>query len=75
MRHIGAYEAKTRLPELVREVEKGQSFLITNRGRAVALLGPVPEDQSSDLAQAISAMQAFSHSRTLSTAQSAEAQT
>jgi len=38
---IGAYEAKTKLPELLRQVAAGQRFTITHRGRAVAELGPV----------------------------------
>lgn len=37
---IGAYEAKTRLPELLREVQAGRSYVITVRGRAVAELVP-----------------------------------
>jgi prevent-host-death family protein len=65
MTQIGAYDAKTRLPELLREVEKGQSFVITNRGRAVAVLGPVPADASNDLTLAIAAMQAFALARPL----------
>lgn len=63
MVQIGSYDAKTRLPELLREVEKGQSFVITNRGRAVAVLGPIPADEGADLAQAIFAMQAFVDAR------------
>ncbi|NMM28825.1 MAG: type II toxin-antitoxin system prevent-host-death family antitoxin [Glaciimonas sp.] len=59
MLEIGSYDAKTRLPELLREVENGQSFVITNRGRAVAMLCPIPKDESNDLAQAIAAMQVF----------------
>lgn len=40
---IGAFEAKTRLSELLRKVEKGERFTITHRGRAVAnLVPPVP---------------------------------
>ena len=38
---IGAYEAKTRLPELLRQVQSGKRFTITNRGKAVAELIPV----------------------------------
>ncbi|MBM4210734.1 MAG: hypothetical protein FJ187_09325, partial [Gammaproteobacteria bacterium] len=30
---IGAYDAKTRLPELLRQVEAGARFRITHRGR------------------------------------------
>lgn len=32
---IGAYEAKTKLPEIMRKAEQGQRFTITNRGKAV----------------------------------------
>ena len=36
MQVIGSYEAKTRLPELLRDVERGESFTITRRGIPVA---------------------------------------
>lgn len=38
---IGSFEAKTRLAELLRATERGDSFLILNRGRPVARLVPV----------------------------------
>jgi prevent-host-death family protein len=37
---VGSYEAKTKLPELLRQVKSGKSFTITNRGEAVADLVP-----------------------------------
>lgn len=37
---IGSYEAKTKLPEILRRVESGETFTITNRGKAVADLVP-----------------------------------
>ncbi len=37
---IGAYEAKTKLPEILRNVKAGQSYTITNRGEDVAELIP-----------------------------------
>lgn len=37
---IGAFEAKTRLSELLERVRHGQCFLITKRGRPVAELRP-----------------------------------
>lgn len=37
---IGAFEAKTRLSELLRETEQGASFVIRRRGRVVARLDP-----------------------------------
>lgn len=39
---IGAYEAKTRLPELLRQVRKGKSFTITHRWGPIAATGPGP---------------------------------
>jgi prevent-host-death family protein len=40
MRSIGAYEAKTHLPRLLDEVEKGERITITKHGRPVAVLVP-----------------------------------
>lgn len=41
---IGAFEAKTHLAELLRQVENGQSFDIHRRGKRVArLVPPIPE--------------------------------
>lgn len=37
---IGAFEAKTRLSELLRKVDQGERFTITVRGRAVADIVP-----------------------------------
>lgn len=41
MFEIGAYEAKVHLARLLDRVEKGERFVITRNGRAVAELGPV----------------------------------
>ena len=38
---IGAFEAKTRLSELLDRVQRGQVYRITKRGRPVAELRPV----------------------------------
>lgn len=40
MKIIGAYEAKTHLPRLLDEVEKGEHITITKHGRPVAVLVP-----------------------------------
>ncbi len=40
MSTIGAYDAKTRLPELLRQVKRGKRFTITHRGRPIADLVP-----------------------------------
>jgi prevent-host-death family protein len=55
---IGAYEAKTHLPQFLRQVQAGQSFDISVRGVTVARLTPVeaPDKQRSE---AVSKMRAF----------------
>ena len=40
METIGAYDAKTKLAEILRRVEAGESFTITNRGKPVADVVP-----------------------------------
>ena len=41
-KEIGAFEAKTKLSELLEKVDRGEVFVITKRGRPVAELRPVP---------------------------------
>ncbi|WP_257266750.1 type II toxin-antitoxin system Phd/YefM family antitoxin [Endozoicomonas sp. ONNA2] len=40
LEEIGSYDAKTKLPEILRRVEAGESFTITNRGKPIADLIP-----------------------------------
>lgn len=56
---IGSYEAKTRLPELLRQVKTGKSFTITNRGKAVADLVPSPAARVKDKIAAAERLKAF----------------
>lgn len=63
---IGSYEAKTRLPELLRAVRKGKSFTITNRGEAVAELVPVRNPTPPNAARAVEQMKAFMGSHRVS---------
>ncbi len=56
---IGAYDAKTRLPELLREVKAGKRFTITNRGEAIADLVPSEAGRAIDAKAAIEKFQAF----------------
>jgi prevent-host-death family protein len=37
---IGSYDAMTKLPEILRRVEAGESFTITNRGKPIADVVP-----------------------------------
>jgi prevent-host-death family protein len=41
MTTVTAYEAKTHLPRLLREVERGERIVITRHGKPVAELVPV----------------------------------
>ena len=56
---IGAYEARTRLHELLREVRAGRRFTITNRGKAIAELVPSETSPPTDPAAAIDKFRAF----------------
>lgn len=40
MEKVNAFEAKTRLSELLRETERGREFIICRRGKEVARLIP-----------------------------------
>jgi len=51
---VNAFEAKTRLSELLRETEKGVSFRILRRGKEVArLIPPLKEDRKRGLKQVL----------------------
>ena len=56
---IGAYEAKTTLPELLRQVKAGKRFTITNRGKAIADLVPAESVTPKDKSAAVEKFQAF----------------
>lgn len=43
MRSVGVRELRQRASELLRLVEQGEVVQITDRGRPVALLGPLPD--------------------------------
>jgi prevent-host-death family protein len=45
---VGAYDAKTHLPRLLDQVERGESVTITKHGRAVARLVPVRRQSTSE---------------------------
>lgn len=53
LKEIGSYDAKTKLPEILRKVEAGEAFTITNRGKAVADLIPSRASSRSKTSSAI----------------------
>jgi len=56
---IGSHEAKTKLPELLRQVKAGKSFTITNRGEAIADLVPSAGMRAKDKVAAAEKLKAF----------------
>lgn len=53
MREIQASEAKTHLPQLLDEVERGETLVITRHGRAIARIVPEPLQQQKEIDEAI----------------------
>jgi len=62
---VGSYEAKTRLPELLRMVEDGERIVITRHGRPVAVLSPPPGVPDRTAAEAVAELLAFGRGRVL----------
>jgi prevent-host-death family protein len=62
---VGAYEAKTHLPELLKRVESGEHITIARHGTPVAVLIPVGDYPRRDPAEAARALLEFAktHSR------------
>lgn len=65
MREIGVYEVKTHLPKLLERVEKGERFVITRHGRAVAELLPVNRRDTEKIRKAIESLKAFQRTHSL----------
>jgi prevent-host-death family protein len=51
MRKIQASQAKTHLPQILSDVERGETVLITRHGRPIARLGPIEDARASKLAE------------------------
>jgi prevent-host-death family protein len=49
MRKIGSREFKNRLGKYLRAVRKGQTLIITDRGKAVAQVGPAAQESAANL--------------------------
>jgi prevent-host-death family protein len=62
---IGAYEAKTHLPALLQRVERGEQFIITKHGRAIARLVPIGRSGPDRRREAVERLMEFSKGRVL----------
>ena len=56
MREIQASEAKTHLPRLLDEVERGETLIITRHGRAIARIVPEVDRQQAKIDEAMEAI-------------------
>jgi prevent-host-death family protein len=65
MQQVGAYEAKTRLSQLIDEAAKGEEIIITKHGVPVAALVPVAGPRPLDPQAAIAAIKDFRRGRKL----------
>jgi len=65
METLGAFEAKTHLSELLRRVEKGESFTITKNGTPVAKLVPIEETPRQDVKKVVEEILQFRKTRPL----------
>ena len=59
MREYGIYEAKTKLPDLIKQVQQGERVTITNRGKPVADLVPSASRAVQQTHEAIVAIKAM----------------
>ena len=65
MREVGSYEAKTHLPELLKEVENGETIVITRRGAPIARLSPFDDTDRSETRAVIERMKEARAQRSL----------
>jgi prevent-host-death family protein len=59
MREIQASEAKARLAQLLDEVERGETVVITRHGRPIARLVPEAHGRQAEVVKAIERLKAF----------------
>ena len=63
MREYGVYEAKTKLADLIKQVQQGERVTITNRGEPVADLVPSASRAARQTQEAIAAIKAMRSGR------------
>jgi prevent-host-death family protein len=59
MRAIQASDAKTHLPQILDEVERGKTVIITRHGRAIARLVPEARRRQEEIDKAIEGIRAL----------------
>jgi prevent-host-death family protein len=59
MREIQASEAKARLPQLLDDVERGETLIITRHGRPIARIVPEVDKRQEEVDRAIASIRAL----------------
>ena len=59
MREVPASQAKTHLPQLLDDVERGETIVITRHGRPIARIVPEAERRQDEIDQAIADLKEF----------------
>ncbi len=59
MKTVGSHEAKTHLPRLLSQVEKGATITITKRGTPIAMLVPAQQATRANVKAVIEEMLAY----------------
>jgi prevent-host-death family protein len=59
MHEVGVYEAKSKLPELIKQVLQGELITITNRGEPVVDIVPSASRAAQQIHNAINAIKAM----------------
>jgi prevent-host-death family protein len=65
MKRVGAYEAKTNLSRLLKQVSKGDRIVITKHGTAIAVLQMPESTEKSDPSAVIREIRAFREQHSL----------
>jgi prevent-host-death family protein len=63
MKMVGSYEAKTHLPRLLNQVQRGETITITKRGKPIAVLSPAQQQPQRDVRTVIEEFRAYSKQR------------
>jgi prevent-host-death family protein len=61
---VGAYEAKTKLPELLKRVERGEHITIARHGTPIAVIVPIGAYPRKDSKAAGAAIKEFARTHT-----------
>jgi prevent-host-death family protein len=63
MREIQASEAKAHLPQLLDDVERGETLIITRHGRPIARIVPEVDRRQEEINKAVEAIKLFRKGR------------